>query len=133
MRYSNNRNVLYYSWLAAKTYGGINLMTVLFNTTGPRLGTPQQLENGAKHSIKQTANVIPNLFSIEYNKVFLGGGNISPHLLSKVLVQGLHILGNIIAVYLIYFITCMFLLLCVMYYVCELPSGVCFCRSYSYL
>lgn len=30
-------------------------MTVLFNITGPRLGTPQQLENGANHSIKQTA------------------------------------------------------------------------------
>lgn len=30
-----------------KTYGGINLVTVLFNIASPRLGTTQQLEKGA--------------------------------------------------------------------------------------
>lgn len=38
--YSNNRNSLYYSWVAGKTYGGISLVTFLFNITSPRLGTP---------------------------------------------------------------------------------------------
>lgn len=54
MCYSNNRKSLYYSCVAGKTYGGINSVTVLFNITSPRPGTPEQLENGANHSIKPT-------------------------------------------------------------------------------
>lgn len=38
-----------------KTYGGINLVTVLFNTASPRLGTPQQLEKRSYSSTQQTA------------------------------------------------------------------------------
>lgn len=50
-----NRKSLYYSCVAGTTYGGINLVTVLFNITSPRPGTPQQLGNGANYSIKLTA------------------------------------------------------------------------------
>lgn len=112
MFYSNNRKSLYYSCVAGKTYGGINSVTVLFNITSPRPGTPRQLENGANHSIKQTAqpyliysvlNTIECYFLEHFPQPFITSSG-----------AGLHIL-NAILVYLIDFITCVFLLPCVMY------------------
>lgn len=119
MCYSNNRNSLYYSWVAGKTYGGINLVTLLFNITSPGLGTPQQLENGANHSIKQTAMSyliysVLNTIECYYFEYFLqpfirrsGECNCG--------------LSDIFYLYV--------LLLCVMYCICELANGVSFCKA----
>lgn len=113
MCYSNNRKSLYYSCVAGKTYGGINSVTVLFNITSPRPGTPEQLENGANHSIKQT-DVSDLMYSLLNTTVLPFG--FALHLLSHVLVEG----PGVILVYLMYLITCLFLLLCAMFCICKL-------------
>lgn len=133
MCYSNNRNSLYYSWFAGKTYGGINLVTVLFNITSPGLGTPQQLENGANHSIKQTAmsnpiysvlNTIECYYFEDFPQPFIRHSGVR-----------LYILGNVIVVYLIYFDTCMFYycVWCIVFVNWQMESLSVEQQSYSYL